>query len=111
MLAKKERLTTAEFNRSFSLGKRIHAPELQIIFHSSPMFQAAAVVGKKVAKSAVRRNRLRRQLYGALETVFPAPRPPVTLIVIAKPPLAQLGQKEVMATAAAALEMVAAKTK
>jgi ribonuclease P protein component len=106
MLRKNERLTTAEFNRSFSLGRRVHTPELQIITHPSPTFQAAAVVGKKVAKSAVRRNRLRRQLYGAIETVLLPDRPPLTVIVIAKPPLATLSHKAVMATAVKALQGV-----
>jgi len=67
MLGKKERLTRAMFDRSFSIGKRVHHPLLQIIHDTSDVnFHGSVVVGKKVHKRAVDRNRLRRQVYGLL---------------------------------------------
>jgi len=95
MLTKKERLTKQEFDRSFSLGKRIHSKELQIIYHPSPTFHAAAVVGKKVYKSAVARNRLRRQLYGAIYRYHKRHEVPGTIIMIAKPAIIEVSQRHV----------------
>ena len=66
MLAKRERLTTAAFNDYFKSGKRFHSPTLQLIYTPREQFHGAVVVGKKVYKKAVDRNRLRRRLYGAL---------------------------------------------
>jgi ribonuclease P protein component len=63
MLKKKERLTRAEFDAAFAAGKRVHSPLLQVIVAPSPSFHGAVVVGKKVYKKAVDRNKLRRQLY------------------------------------------------
>ena len=95
MLKKQERLTKSQFDRSFSLGKRVHSPELQIIYHPSPSFHGAAVVGKKVYKSAVARNRLRRQIYGALYRYHKQHPLPGTVIMIAKPPMKEVAQKQV----------------
>lgn len=66
MLPKRERLTTSVFNHIFPSGRRYHSPSLQLIHAPSPAFHAAAVVGKKVAKTAVARNALRRTLYALL---------------------------------------------
>lgn len=66
MLPKKERLTTAEFSRFFASGRRIHGTYLQLIYTPHPTFHGAAVAGKKVHKTAVKRNKLRRRLYDAL---------------------------------------------
>jgi ribonuclease P protein component len=66
MLTKKERLTRAQFDRSFSIGKRIHTPHMQIIIAESDSFHGAVVVPKKVYKKAVDRNSVRRKLYAVL---------------------------------------------
>jgi ribonuclease P protein component len=94
MLAKKERLTRHEFDRFFSLGKRYHSPLFQLIVAPAESFHGAAVVGKKVARSAVERNRIRRQLYGVLYSLFRHSPVPRAVIVIAKPPAAHLPRKE-----------------
>ena len=103
MLKKQERLTKAAFDRSFSLGKRLHTPELQLIYHPSPTFHGAAVVGKKVYKTAVARNRLRRQLYGALYRYHKEHSIPGTVIIIAKPALKDVPQTHLAPTVQAAL--------
>jgi len=71
-----------------SSGKRYHSPSLTITYTPGLALRAAAVVGKKVAKEAVDRNRIRRRLYATLlrattETVSLCP--PGTYIIVAKP--------------------------
>lgn len=66
MLKKKERLTKKEFDRFFSSGKRIHSPLFTLLYTPDESFHGAVVVGKKIHKKAVDRNRLRRRLYSAL---------------------------------------------
>jgi len=66
MIAKIHRFTTALFDRVFRKSKRIHINGFT--FSVSPVWKGrnprfAVVVGKKVSKKAVERNRLRRQLY------------------------------------------------
>lgn len=95
MLKKKERLTKAEFDRFFKVGKRTHSPTLQIIHAQHDNFHGAVVVGKKVYKRAVDRNRLRRQLYGALYRFHKNNNLKGVFIVIAKPPAKDLNNKEV----------------
>ena len=67
MLKADQRLSRAEFTRVFTRGKRTHTPFFQLIKGDSAEFKAAVVVPKKVAKQAVSRNQLRRQLYHVLK--------------------------------------------
>ncbi len=85
MLKKKERLSRTEFNRSFSIGKRIHCPSLQLIVDANGSFHGSAVVGKKIYKKAVDRNKIRRCLYGVLYAFYKNHTAEKTYIVIAKP--------------------------
>lgn len=66
MLKKKERLTKKEFDRFFSVGRRFHSPIFTLIHAPGSSFHGAVVVGKKVYKKSVDRNRLRRRLYNIL---------------------------------------------
>lgn len=66
MLPKNKRLNTAAFNKFFKTGRRFHTPYLTICFTPYTTFHASVVVGKKVNKNAVERNRIRRQLYSLL---------------------------------------------
>lgn len=63
MLPKKERLTREEFNRFFSVGKRKHSPSLQCIYAPHDTLHVSVVISKKIYKSAVKRNKLRRRIY------------------------------------------------
>lgn len=47
-------------------GRRYHSSSLTITFTPGVIIRVAAVVGKKVAKKAVDRNRIRRRLYATL---------------------------------------------
>ncbi len=66
MLKKKQRLTTRQFDRFFSSGRRFHDPLMTLIWNDHDTFHGATVAGKKVFKRAVDRNRLRRRLYNIL---------------------------------------------
>lgn len=63
MLPKKERLSRQEFNRFFSLGKRTHSPAFQVVYSPYAELHVSVVVPKKIAKSAVKRNKIRRRMY------------------------------------------------
>lgn len=63
MFKKTNRLNRAEFEVFFKNGRRYHTKHLQLIYTTQPTLKVAVVVPKKVVKSAVERNRLRRQLY------------------------------------------------
>lgn len=66
MLKKKERLTKKEFDRFFSSGRRNHSELFTLVHTVGTEFHGAVVVGKKVYKKAVDRNRLRRRVYNVL---------------------------------------------
>jgi ribonuclease P protein component len=65
MLKKKERLDRVTFNRFFSVGKRFHSPSLMLIYAPFEAFHASAVAPKKLARTAVLRNKFRRRIYDA----------------------------------------------
>lgn len=94
MLKKAHRLSKKEFDVAWNTGRRYQSPYLTIVVAPSETFQAAAVVGKKVAKLAVDRNRLRRQVYGALERTIPLHTYQGAILVITKPPFATLPVRE-----------------
>jgi ribonuclease P protein component len=66
MFKKANRLTTKEFSHYFKTGKRHNYQHLSIIFSKSDTLKVSVVVGKKVAKSAVKRNMLKRRVLAAL---------------------------------------------
>jgi len=103
MLSKKSRLTKKEFDHVFKNGKRIHSPSMQLIYTPGEKFHGAAVVGKKVHKRAVDRNRLRRRLYGVLYRYQKAQGCTGTYILIAKAPLKDVSSELFAQTIAAVL--------
>jgi ribonuclease P protein component len=66
MLKRINRLTHHEFKACFDTGRKIHTPGATIITAPSPTWGVAVVVPKKVKKTAVARNRLRRVVYAAI---------------------------------------------
>ena len=98
MLKKKERLTKKEFDRFFSLGRRYHSPALSLIYSPAPDFHAAVVVGKKVYKKAVDRNRLRRQLYNIIYRTSQEKNLKGVYIVLTKAPATTIGFGELKTT-------------
>lgn len=104
MLTKKQRLTKKEFDHVFKNGKRLHSPVLQLIYQPGEQFRGAAVVGKKVYKKAVDRNRVRRRLYNVLYRYQKTQGCTGTFVLIAKPLVTELSAK---ACTRATLEVLA----
>jgi len=72
MLPKKNRLTTNQFDRSFRKSKKIHTELARfLISNGRENTKCAVVVSKKIAKSAVKRNRIRRQIYALMDQIIP----------------------------------------
>lgn len=67
MLKKHERLTKSTFDTHFQNGKRLHSGLFTLIHDKTPQFHGAVVVPKKILKSAVERNKLRRRIYDVLQ--------------------------------------------
>ena len=59
-------MTRSDFAHYFTTGTRIHAPHATLLIAPYPTRKLAVVVSKKVAKSAVTRNTLRRRVYHLL---------------------------------------------
>ncbi|MBI4086889.1 ribonuclease P protein component [Candidatus Kaiserbacteria bacterium] len=85
MVAKKQRLDRASFTVAYARGRRTHMPGLFSVHMPAAVFKAAAIVGKKVSKTAVGRNLLRRRMYAALSALKPRN---AHIILVAKPPAA-----------------------
>ena len=98
MLKKKQRLAKKEFDHYFASGKRFHSPLLQLIYTPHESFHGAAVVGKKVHKKAVDRNKLRRRLYASLYTLKGEQNLTGVFMVIAKLPAKEASYKELKAS-------------
>lgn len=106
MLKKQHRLSRSEFMHYFETGRKHHSQYLTIITAPAPALKGAVVVGKKVAKSAVARNRFRRQLYGVLERCLLPEAYPRVVIIITKPPFATLTATKRRTAAAATLAQI-----
>ncbi len=98
MFKKTERLSSKEFSAYFKSGKRQHSPEFTMITSPLPAGRKiAVVVGKKVSKTAVGRNRLRRFVYAQLRQEFGEKDYKGALLLIMKPAFLKLTKKEAVA--------------
>jgi ribonuclease P protein component len=68
MLSRKNRLTRSQFSEYFSTGKRLHSPLFTLVYKEDNSFKASAVISKKIAKTAVARNKFRRRVYAVFES-------------------------------------------
>lgn len=93
-LSKKNRLSTALFNWVFSSRNKKHSPYFQIINKPSPTKRFGVVVGKKVFKKAVDRNKMRRRLYEIIRTKLPDTVPAGSYIVLTKPTAKNISKTE-----------------
>lgn len=66
MFSKNERLGRAEFNTFFKSGRPYHGSVATILYTPGGKLKVSTVVGKKVSKLAVVRNKLRRRIYATL---------------------------------------------
>lgn len=97
MLAKSARLSVAEFNHYFKIGKRFHFPHCTIIYSPLDTLHGSVVVGKKVSKKAVIRNTIRRRVYAQLRNVCEAQGVTGVFIIIIKPAYISLSRKVALA--------------
>lgn len=93
MFKKTERLNRAEFSEFFRIGKRCHFPYLTIITSPFSTRKVSVVVGKKVAKSAVRRNLLKRRMSALLRGLLVENKHHGVFIIIIKPTFNSLSKK------------------
>lgn len=84
MFKKNERLSRSEFDIYFKSGKRFNFKDLTIIYSPLEELKVGVVVGKKVSKSAVRRNTLRRRVFARLRTELKAVNKTGVFIVLTK---------------------------
>lgn len=74
MLAKKYRFhSRGGVKYTYAHGKTIRSPKISLVYNDNPRgFQRfAVVVSKKVEKTAVGRNRIRRRVYEAIRAELP----------------------------------------
>ena len=109
MFKKNERLSKSEFSEYFKVGKKHHFPHVTIITHPLPIKKVAVVVGKKVAKSAVRRNTLSRRVNAVLKSELPKTSLSL-IIVIVKPGFNTLTKANAQKVICEAIAQVAKRT-
>jgi ribonuclease P protein component len=98
MLPKSQRLTTEEFLVVMEKGRVTHSPLfLMRIISGMPATKFAAVAPKKVAKTAVERNKIRRQTYDAIGICLPRVKTGTYAAVFAKEAGAKADRKEMVA--------------
>lgn len=93
MFKKRERLTQSEFQGYFKIGNRHHSKHLTLITTPFHKRKVAVVVGKKVVKSAVKRNGIKRRIFATLRREFGETATSGVLIVLVKPTFATLSHK------------------
>lgn len=87
MLPKKYRLSRAQFGKVFNASKPLHSGHFSIkwtdsLSNKEPQF--AVVVSKKVSRSSVERNRIRRRCYEVLRELLPRVPENVTGIIFVR---------------------------
>ncbi|OGG88909.1 ribonuclease P protein component [Candidatus Kaiserbacteria bacterium RIFOXYD1_FULL_42_15] len=88
MFKKSQRLSRPQFTTFFKQGVRFQAPELTLIYNANTPLSVSVVVGKKVFKNAVDRNRLRRRIYAGCKRYFDANKVVLGSYIIITKPLA-----------------------
>lgn len=92
MLAQGQRLKRREVETMRCRGRPRHGRFFTLVVAPADEFKAGVVVSKKVAKTAVARNRLRRRVYSLLR--WRSKQQPAHLLVIAKTGAAELSFSE-----------------
>jgi ribonuclease P protein component len=91
MFSATERLSRSAFTEFFKSGRRFQTSGLTLVYSPASHLQVSAVVGKKVSKLAVGRNRIRRRIYAEMRRSFTAMGVKKGVyIVIAKPEAARV---------------------
>jgi len=106
MFKKTARLTKKEFDLFYKKGTRKQFTHCTIVSHPHPSLHVAVVVGKKVAKSAVRRNVLRRRVYNWIKSPLTKKGYAGVLIILLRPNFNHLDRKTAQEHICTAVEHV-----
>lgn len=63
MLSRKHRLSRLDVKNTLKQGRIFRAPSCTVRYLPSPLFRIGVAVSKKIARTAVARNRIRRFVY------------------------------------------------
>lgn len=88
MLPKKHRLSRAQFGKVFDTSAVLHSGHFSMKWTDvlgNKESQFAVVVSKKVSRSSVGRNRIRRRCYGVLEELLSQIPENITGIIFVRP--------------------------
>ncbi len=104
---------TADINRVYNRGSRGNGSGLfvRVLRNNSTDSRAVVVVGKKISKKAVVRNKIRRQLTDQLQTLWPKFAAPLDLVVYVRDDLSQTPVATVAAELKKALSQAQATPK
>lgn len=98
---RRERLPRAAFSRVSRTGQRLSSTHFIAIL-SNEVTGYAVVVPKKVARLSVTRHRIKRQIFGALQTLTL----PKSLILLPKASVSQLGYTHIKAEISSLLSKI-----
>jgi len=95
MFPKPNRLPSESFRHIFKTGKRVRGEDvLLIISHNAlPISRFAVQVGVKIAKRAVKRNRMKRLIRESIRHLIPTIKPGLDSIIIAQKNFAENKQQ------------------
>ena len=96
MLPRPKRLSTALFKGVIGEGRSLHSPlfVIRVLKLSGPS-RFSVSVPKKIAKTAVLRNKIRRRIYSALEPLFPNIKADIHGVFIVKPTILTASFEEI----------------
>ena len=98
MFTAKQRLSRTAFTEYFKVGRRFQTPALTLVYSPATTLGVSAVVGKKVSKLAVGRNRIRRRLYAGMRRSFEATAVKNGVYIVIAKPTAATYTREALAT-------------
>ena len=92
MLARRNRVSTALVSHIMKEGVSVHTPSMSLRFTLRAAYpRFSAIVSKKVAKTAVERNRTRRRVYAVLEKLA---LPPLHGLIMIKKSISTISPRE-----------------
>ncbi len=98
MFSAKQRLSRPAFTQYFKSGRRFQTPALTLVYSPAVPFGVSTVVGKKVSKLAVGRNRVRRRLYAGMRRSFDTVGVTTGVYIVIAKPVAATYSREALAT-------------
>ena len=88
MLPASKRLSVPLFATVLAKGSIVHSPLFTArIMKTAGPSRFSAVISKKIAKTAVERNKLRRRIYSGVGSLIAKLKPGFHVLLMAKPPL------------------------